>query len=457
MDCIIQARMNSTRLPNKIFLDICGKPVLQHVIERIQSAKLIDHIIIATTVNKCDDPIVELCQKLNMLYYRGSEQDVLDRYYQCAIKYNSKNIMRVTSDCPLIDPKIIDDMIDIYYKNGYDTLMPSYYGEETGAKGGFPDGCNPEIVSFKLLETVWTTAKLQQEREHVTKYIYTHLSPNRYKIFLTKKYERLKLNGLHLSLDTKDDYNFINYIYNKLDNEFMIHDVLELLNSIPKYLICTNKITYFVKIFKKELDKIYPNSFTIITKNDNKLDKVYKLYDKIIFFHWSYIVPKKIYQECECINIHTSNLPNGKGGTPLQNQIIENIIQSKVNLLRMTDDGLDAGPIYCSDTVTLQGSLFDIWLMITKISIKLISKMIDEKIKPIIQDKCGNVYKRRKGTNIEFNKINTLEEIYDNIRMLDATHYPTSSIKLGNFILKFSRASFDGDKIIADVSITKQL
>lgn len=240
MDCIIQARMNSTRLPNKILMLIKDKPILQHVIERISKATKIDHIIIATTVNKCDDPIVELCQKLNILYYRGNEQDVLDRYYKCAIKYKSKNIMRVTSDCPLIDPKVIDNMIDIYYTNSYDTLMPSYYGEETGAKGGFPDGCNPEIVSFKLLQTVWTTAKLQQEREHVTKYIYTHLSPNRYKISLKNQYPNIDLGTLHLSLDTKDDLQFLTTIYDKLyesNNLFTIEDVLRIVNNMEEIKI----------------------------------------------------------------------------------------------------------------------------------------------------------------------------------------------------------------------------
>lgn len=240
MDCIIQARTNSTRLPNKILMLIKEKPVLQIVIERVSKATKINNLIIATTVNQCDDPIVELCNKLNILYYRGSENDVLDRYYKCAVKYKSKNIMRVTSDCPLIDPKVIDDMIDIYYKNNYDTLMPSYYGEENGAKGGFPDGCNPEIVSFKLLEMVWKKAKLKKEREHVTKYIYTHLSPNRYKIKLKDRYSNIDLKKIHLSLDTKDDLQFITTIYDKLynfNNLFTIYDVLTIVNNIEEIKI----------------------------------------------------------------------------------------------------------------------------------------------------------------------------------------------------------------------------
>lgn len=232
MDCIIQARTNSTRLPNKILMLIKDKPVLQHVIERVKSAKKINRVIVATTVNSCDNPIVELCKSLGIPFYRGSEEDVLNRYYKCATKFECKNIMRVTSDCPLIDPKIIDDMIDIYYKNNYNTLVPLYYGEGNGAKGGFPDGCNPEIVSFSLLKTVWKNATLPEEREHVTKYIYNNLSPNRYKIKLKNKYPNIDLTTLHLSLDTKDDLQFITNIYDKLydsNNLFTIENVLKII------------------------------------------------------------------------------------------------------------------------------------------------------------------------------------------------------------------------------------
>lgn len=175
---------------------------------------------------------------------------------------------------------------------------------------------------------------------------------------------------------------------------------------------------------------------------------------KIFFFHWNYIVPNNIYSNIECINLHTSNLPDGKGGSPIQNQILENILITKVNALKMSDDGIDAGPIYCYQKITLQGNLFDIWYIISHVAYELISKIIDEKIKPKMQE-AGNyiTYKRRKNNIIPLEDMNSLKEIYDFIRMLDDDTYPDAYIKIGNFKLNFNRAKFNGQKIIADVNI----
>jgi len=174
---------------------------------------------------------------------------------------------------------------------------------------------------------------------------------------------------------------------------------------------------------------------------------------KIFFFHWSYIVPKTIYEKYECINFHTSNLPQGKGGSPLQNQIVDKIFISNVNALRMSNDGLDAGPIYCRKQISLQGNMFDIWMIIGKVVYELILEIIERDIQPIAQHIEDNiqVYKRRKDNKIPFEK--DLESIYDFIRMLDHDIYPPPFIELGNCVLKFSRAKFNGSKIIVDVSI----
>ena len=177
---------------------------------------------------------------------------------------------------------------------------------------------------------------------------------------------------------------------------------------------------------------------------------------KIFFFHWSFIVPKTIYNKYECINIHTSNLPDGKGGSPLQNQIIDNIMHSRVNALRMSDDGLDAGPVYCSKNVTLQGNLNDIWLMLSKITYDLINTIIANNITPIPQVKNSDckIYKRRRDNKIPFES-NDILRIYDFIRMLDSEEYPNPFIKIGNYKLEFNRATFNGEKIHSDVIIRK--
>lgn len=215
---------------------------------------------------------------------------------------------------------------------------------------------------------------------------------------------------------------------------------------------------YFSQSLFNNLKKINKNFIFISNKNDlkNKVDKINP--KKIFFLHWSYIVPKSIYNTYECINLHTGNLPKGKGGSPLQNQIIDGIIQTKINALKMSDDGLDAGPIYCSECISLQGNLFDIWNIISNIGFKIIKKIINENIIPVKQEKTDcQIYKRRKNNNIPFNQEKELSQIYDFIRMLDSPYYPNPHLNIGNFKLEFNRANFDGNNILCDVKITKTL
>ena len=189
-----------------------------------------------------------------------------------------------------------------------------------------------------------------------------------------------------------------------------------------------------VLLFKK-LTKKFKDFIFISEKNDleEKLKKENP--SKIFFFHWSYIIPKKIYEKYECINIHTSNLPTGRGGSPLQNQILDGITSSKVNALRMTKDGLDSGPVYCYQDVTLQGNIFDIWLMLKNISFCLIEKIITENLKPTEQ-KFNNelIYKRRTDNKIPF--CEEIDRVYNFIRMLDGEGYPTSYINAGKYKIR---------------------
>ena len=162
---IIQARMTSTRLPGKVLMEVMGRPLLSYLIERVRFSKMIDKIIIATTVNKEDDPIVELCQKEDIIFYRGSEDDVLDRYYQAAKKYNATHIMRLTADCPLIDPRVCDFVAEKYISVDVDYV-------HTGQS--FCEGIGCEVFNFDVLEKMWKNARLKSEREHVTLYARNH-------------------------------------------------------------------------------------------------------------------------------------------------------------------------------------------------------------------------------------------------------------------------------------------
>jgi spore coat polysaccharide biosynthesis protein SpsF len=162
---IIQARMTSTRLPGKVLMEVMGRPLLSYQIERLRFCKMIDKIIIATTVNKEDDPIIKLCQKEGLDFYRGSEDDVMDRYYQAAKRYNAEHIMRLTADCPLIVPDICDSIANAYFENGVDYIRT----DET-----FAEGLDCEIIGLEALTKAWLEAQSKAEREHVTLYTRNH-------------------------------------------------------------------------------------------------------------------------------------------------------------------------------------------------------------------------------------------------------------------------------------------
>ena len=202
----------------------------------------------------------------------------------------------------------------------------------------------------------------------------------------------------------------------------------------------------------KELKEDNSIQWTRISKN--VYDKIHEIDpDWVFFFHWSHIVPREVYEKNKCVVIHTSNLPDGKGGSPLQNQIIDGIIKSKVNLISMVEQ-LDAGPVYCSQDITLQGSLFDIWMCISTVAHALIKKCIKDNLSPIQQTGHGKQYKRRKDNSLPIDT-EELYDIYRHVQMLDAEGYPNSNLKVGNFIFSFSRAKHCGEEILCDVKIRK--
>jgi len=223
---IIQARVSSTRLPGKVLMDLLGKTVLERVVERVKAAKLVKDVVVATTLNKEDDGIESLCEKVPVKYFRGSENDVLDRFYQAAKYYQIENIVRITADCPLMDPRIIDKVTKLHLEGQADYTANII--EET-----YPDGEDVEVFTFAALTKAWENASLQSEREHVTSYIRNNAGL--FKI-VNLRHES-DLSDYRWTLDEKTDYEFIKFIYSSLykgNNDFGLNEVVEFLKSHPE-------------------------------------------------------------------------------------------------------------------------------------------------------------------------------------------------------------------------------
>jgi spore coat polysaccharide biosynthesis protein SpsF len=232
VSCIVQARMGSTRLPGKVLLKLAGRELLLHVVDRLLNADKVDEVIIATTEKNADDAIADMI-KTNyggddgrVTVFRGSEDDVLDRYYQAAKASGSDVIVRVTSDNPLIDWRVIDVAVKHYLGGEYDyvsNVLPSTY----------PLGICFEVFGFTLLERLWKTCKEQREREHVTAYVREHQD-----LFRIKNIENnADLSHMRWTVDEEDDFNFVKRVYDELyhDNpKFITEDILELLERVPE-------------------------------------------------------------------------------------------------------------------------------------------------------------------------------------------------------------------------------
>jgi len=223
--CILQARTSSSRLPGKVLMPILGVPMLLRQIERIKRSKLIKKLIVATSSTKSDDVLEELCVKNNIPCYRGNLDDVLDRFYQATKQYNPKHVVRLTGDCPLIDPKIIDQVVEFHLENNFDytsnTIEPTY-----------PDGLDVEVFRFECLEHAWQEAKLSSQREHVTPFI--HSQPNLFDLGSFKNTE--DLSHFRWTVDELPDFELVSIIYKNLysnNPKFTTADVLSFLSNNP--------------------------------------------------------------------------------------------------------------------------------------------------------------------------------------------------------------------------------
>lgn len=231
---IIQARTGARRLPGKVLLGLEGKSVLWHVINRVRRSKNIEETIVATTMLKCDLEIVKFCSGSGVRVYCGSENDVLDRYYQAARLVGASHIVRITADCPMIDYRIIDDVVALHLKGKND--YTSNVMEES-----YPDGEDVEIFTFESLKKAWANARLSSEREHVTAYIRNH--PEKFKLFNLKYPE--DLSDKRWTLDEENDYKFIRLIYSKIykrNRFFGMKEILKLLDEHPEYEYMNNRI-----------------------------------------------------------------------------------------------------------------------------------------------------------------------------------------------------------------------
>jgi spore coat polysaccharide biosynthesis protein SpsF len=209
---------------------VAGKSLLEHQIERLRRTRMSDEIVIATTTNEADLPIVELCEKLNVCYHRGSEENVLSRYYETAIKYKADVIVRVTSDCPVIDPMVIDSVINLFLEKYPDLDYLSNTRERT-----FPRGMDTEVFSMQTLEETFQEATEKLDLEHVTHFI--RRQNDRYNVEGLTYHENQSSH--RWTVDTQEDLDLVSKIINALytvKTDFTLEDILKLLEENPEWV-----------------------------------------------------------------------------------------------------------------------------------------------------------------------------------------------------------------------------
>lgn len=260
---IIQARMSASRLPGKVLLDIGGKPMLQWVVERTRQAKTIGQVVVATTTDLSDEPVEGFCRAEGIAFTRGSVNDVLDRYYQAANEYNADVVVRITADCPFIDPGLLDQTVGVLFispngnhKSDHNPLTTAYWDFVANRLPkpwwrSYPIGLDAEVFTRSALERAWQQAKELHQREHVTPYFYDDVpfedlkfsadkvpvakseSPKGFKVGLLHHHEEL---GHHRwTVDTPQDLAMVREIASRLPkDQFTWLDIIDLLEREPE-------------------------------------------------------------------------------------------------------------------------------------------------------------------------------------------------------------------------------
>ena len=222
---VIQARMGSSRLPGKVLMDLGGETTLARVVRRLQRSRQVTKIVVATTTARGDQAIIRECEHLQVVCFRGEEQDVLDRYYQAASANAADAVVRVTSDCPLIDPELVDETVEVFRDEHADyasNVFPRTY----------PRGLDTEVFSFDALDRAWREAREAHQREHVTPYLYEH--PQIFK--LASLSGAADYSRYRWTLDTREDLELLRAIYSRFDgrDDFSWLEVLRLMEREPE-------------------------------------------------------------------------------------------------------------------------------------------------------------------------------------------------------------------------------
>lgn len=255
---ILQARTNSTRLPGKVLMNILGEPMILQQLRRLKKSVLLDDIIVATSREKSDDDLAMVCSAAGYRVFRGSLNDVLDRFIGAIENDSCDHVVRLTADCPLTDPKVIDEIIRRHLQSGSDytsnTLNPTY-----------PDGLDAEVFKISALLSAWENAVLPSHREHVTPYIYGHPE-----LFSLDSYENSQdLSAMRWTVDEVEDFDFATEVYSNLYRSkanFTMADILILLDDRPD-IVAKNAFRARNEGLKKSLleDEVF------LSNNEEKL------------------------------------------------------------------------------------------------------------------------------------------------------------------------------------------
>jgi spore coat polysaccharide biosynthesis protein SpsF len=240
---IIQARMGSNRLPGKVLMPILGKPMLGHIVDRVRTVPSIHQVVVAVPNDGANEVLRRFCADNRITHFAGSETDVLDRYYQAARQFEADPVIRITADCPIVDPQLIEKLIQRYKSGGYDHIgVAAGAGADRIDKGRYPDGLDAECFGFSALDRAWHDATDPRDREHVTRYIW-----NNKQIFrcgdLTADVVYPKLR---LTVDHAEDFALVSKIYESLYSErspFLLSDVMSFLERNPRLVQVNRKWT----------------------------------------------------------------------------------------------------------------------------------------------------------------------------------------------------------------------
>jgi spore coat polysaccharide biosynthesis protein SpsF len=239
---IVQARLGSSRFPGKVLQPILGKPMLWHIIDRLGHVRSLDKIVVAVPQGPKDEPLQQFCMQNGILCFAGSELDVLDRFYRTAQEYEGDPILRVTADCPLVDPALIQELVELYQSGKHDHVgVATGAGAERLHEGRFPDGLDGECFAFAALERAWRESTDRRDREHVTRYMWHNDHHFRCANLRSKRhYPKFRLTVDHL-----DDFVLVTRIYESLyspTKPFLLDEVMDFLNKNPDLLEINRRV-----------------------------------------------------------------------------------------------------------------------------------------------------------------------------------------------------------------------